>query len=351
MPGTDCRRGIDPGKGESRMTTIKAVSDRSLSEAVAILRGGGIVAFPTETVYGLGADATDGKAVSKIFEAKKRPEFNPLISHFHSLDHLGEYVDLDDESLKLAMAFWPGPMTLIVPRRAGCRISDLTTSGLDTVAVRIPAHKTARKLIEAAGLPLAAPSANLSGEISPTAAQHVYDSLGDTVSLILADGAAAVGLESTVIDMADGKAVILRPGAVTAEQIADVLGYNVAYDDGTKTDKPKSPGQLLRHYAPRLAVRLRAYDVAPDEALLAFGSVKFMGIKGGGKIADLPAGRVLNLSEKGDLYEAAGNLFSCLRRLDQTGAAGIAVMDIPAQGIGIAINDRLRRAAASGKEE
>lgn len=330
--------------------TIKAVTPETLAEAAEILQAGNVVAFPTETVYGLGGDATNPVSVSKIFEVKKRPEINPLISHFNSLDHVLEYVDLNDEALKLADAFWPGPMTLIIKRRDNCRISDVTTAGLATVAVRIPAHKIAQALIKKCGVPLAAPSANASGEVSPTTPQHVFQSLRESVPLILADGATTVGLESTVIDMSGDKAVILRPGAVTAEQVANVLGYDVVIDDGTTTDKPKSPGQLLRHYAPDTQLRLRAVDVGRDEALLAFGSIKFMGIRGGGKISDLPENRVLNLSEKADLYEAAGNLFSYLRKLDQTDAKCIAAMDIPMQGIGIAINDRLKRAAGANKQ-
>lgn len=330
--------------------TIKAVTPETLDEAAALLLSGHVVAFPTETVYGLGGDATNAASVSKIFEVKKRPEINPLISHFHSLDHVYDYVDLTDEAIKLADAFWPGPMTLIVKRRPDCRISDVTTAGLSTVAIRVPAHKVARTLIEKCGVPLAAPSANASGEISPTTPQHVFQSLRESVPLILADGATEVGLESTVIDMSGDKAVVLRPGAITTDQIADILGYDIVIDDGSETDKPKSPGQLLRHYAPDTQLRLRAIDVERDEALLAFGSTKFMGIRGGGRIDDLPQGRVLNLSEKGDLYEAAGNLFSYLRRLDQSDAAGIAAMDIPMQGIGIAINDRLKRAAGASKQ-
>lgn len=330
--------------------TIKAVTDQSLAEAAELLTAGEAVAFPTETVYGLGADATKASAVSKIFEIKKRPDFNPLISHFHSIDHVTQYVDLDEDSLKLASSFWPGAMTLIVKRRDQCRISDVTTAGLDTIAVRIPSHKTARKLIELTGLPLAAPSANASGEISPTTAQHVFQSLGETVSFILADGASLVGLESTVIDMTGDKAVILRPGAITAEQVSEELGYIVVIDDGHETDKPKSPGQLLRHYAPTTPLRLKAIDIEKGEGLLAFGSTKFMGVRGGGKISDLPDGHFLNLSENGDLYEAAGNLFSYLRKLDQVGVSSIAAMDIPMQGIGIAINDRLKRAAGATQQ-
>ena len=318
--------------------TIKTVSASSIDEAVTLLSGGDCVAIPTETVYGLAADATNGEAVAKIFEIKGRPSFNPLISHFDSLLMVQDYVDLPETAQSLASAFWPGPMTLILPRRENCRISDVTTAGLETIAVRIPAHPTARKIITAAGVPLAAPSANASGEVSPTSASHVADSLGDKVKLIIADGSCPVGLESTVIDCTGEKAVILRPGAITAEDCREVLGYDVVTDLG-ETSTPKSPGQLLKHYAPATPVRLKAYDVHANEALLAFGSTKFMPVS---RLADT---HIINLSENGDLYEAASNLFSSLRKLDKLGASAIAVMDIPQTGIGIAINDRLKRAA------
>ena len=318
--------------------TIKTATMETIREAAALLQAGECVVIPTETVYGLASNALDGEAVAKIFAIKNRPSFNPLIVHFASLDHVQDYVDLNDDAQKLAAAFWPGPMTLIVQRREGCSIHDLTTAGLPTVAVRIPAHPTAQKIIEGADVPLAAPSANASGEVSPTSAMHVAESLGAKAPLIIADGASTVGLESTVIDVSGDKAVILRPGAITAEDCTGVLGYDVAIDLGDH-DKPKSPGQLLKHYAPKTTVRLRAYDVAEGEALLAFGSTKFMPIQ------KLPDGHVLNLSETGDLYEAASHLFSYLRKLDSVGARAIAVMDIPNEGIGIAINDRLKRAA------
>ena len=318
--------------------TIKSVTDQVIKEAANLLKSGECVAIPTETVYGLAANAFDGIAVAKIFEIKGRPTFNPLITHFDSLPMLNEYVHLNDDAAKLAGAFWPGPMTLIVKRELNCPISEIVTAGLDTVAIRIPSHKTAQKIIAAAGVPLAAPSANASGEVSPTSATHVADSIGDKIDLIIADGSSTVGLESTVIDVSGDKAVILRPGAITAEDCAGVLGYTPETDLGD-TDKPKSPGQLLKHYAPSTPVRLKAYDIKQGEALLAFGSTKFM------NVADLPDNHVINLSENGDLYEAASALFSSLRKLDKLQAETIAVMDIPSQGIGIAINDRLKRAA------
>lgn len=326
-------------------TQILTISPENLAKAADVLRAGEVVAFPTETVYGLGANAYDGVAVAKIFAAKGRPSFNPLISHGADLDMLRAEAVFDDRALSLADKFWPGPLTMILPRSPQCRISDLASAGLPTVALRVPAHPVARALITAAGVPIAAPSANASGQLSPTAPHHVMASLGGRIPLILAGGATEFGVESTVVDLSGSDVVIVRPGAITAEDIADVLDCPVTYDLGA-TDTPRSPGQLLRHYAPRTALRLRAVDVAPDEALLAFGSTKFMGIRGGGKATDLPEDRVRNLSEKGDLLEASANLFAYLRALDDAGSKGIAVMDIPDTGIGIAINDRLKRAAA-----
>ncbi len=316
--------------------TIKSVTDDVILEAAEILKSGGCIAIPTETVYGLAADATNGHAVAKIFDIKGRPSFNPLISHFHNIKQLNDFVELNDNSKLLSSAFWPGPMTLIVNRKQDCKISDITTAGLNTIAVRIPSHPTAQKIIKAAGVPLAAPSANRSGEVSPTSAIHVAESLGDKSPLIIADGSCAIGLESTVIDCTGNTPIILRPGAITADQVSDVLGFHIETDLGSH-DTPKSPGQLLKHYAPNTSVRLKAYDVNEGDALLAFGSTKFIDVD--------KAIEVLNLSEDGDLFEAASNLFSYMRRLDQTGAKTIAVMDIPTTGIGLAINDRLKRAA------
>ncbi len=315
--------------------TIKSVSESVIAEGVALLRDGCCVSIPTETVYGLASDAINGKAVAQIFDIKGRPTFNPLISHFYSISHLSDYVELNDTAKKLASAFWPGPMTLIVKRSKNCKISDLTCAGLSTIAVRIPSHPTAQKIIKAAGVPLAAPSANKSGEVSPTSAAHVAESLGDKAPLIIADGQSKIGLESTVIDCTDDRAVIARMGAITADDCEAVLGYR-PYVADHNDEKPVSPGQLLKHYAPKTPLRLRAYDVKEGEALLAFGSTKFMNIKN--------ATKAMNLSEAGDLHEAASNLFSYLRQLDKSGVQSIAVMDIPNQGIGLAINDRLKRA-------
>lgn len=325
------------------MTTIKTPSDESIAEAADIIRGGGLVAFPTETVYGLGANALDGVAVAKIFAAKNRPAINPIIVHVASRHDAEKYVVVDARSKGVMNAFWPGPITLILPKRKDGGIADLVSAGLDSVAVRMPNHPAALSLIEKAGVPIAAPSANASGEPSATTPRHVMESLRDNTPFILADGACQVGLESTVLDLTGPEAVIVRPGAVTAEDLKEYLG-DVAYDFGTHA-KPKSPGQLLKHYAPSIPVRLNAVDVEPGEALLAFGSVKFMGMTNGGFARDLPKEKFRNLSENGDLNEAAANLFTMIRELDNPVSKGIAVMNIPDKGLGIAINDRLKRAA------
>ena len=330
--------------------TIKAANSQSIKEAAMLLHAGGLVAMPTETVYGLAANAMDGKAVAKIFEAKGRPSFNPLIVHVADVREAEELVDMDDRALAAANAFWPGPLTLILPRRDDCEVSELVSAGLPTLAVRVPRHKVTQDLIKVSGVPLAAPSANRSGSLSPTAPIHVADSLGENVDLILAAGPSEVGLESTVLDLSGERAVILRPGAVTAEELSDVLEQDVLIETGD-TDKPKSPGMVLKHYAPETPVRLNAVDLEDDEALLAFGSIKFMGLKSGGAAKDLPDTRVRNLSERGDLHEAAANLFAYLKELDQDEHQGIAVMSIPNRGLGIAMNDRLRRAAQGAKQE
>ncbi len=326
---------------------VATANDQSITEAADLLRAGRLVAIPTETVYGLAANACDGVAVAKIFAAKGRPQFNPLIIHTHSIDALREHVVFNEQAEAIAQQFWPGPLTMILPRAAQSTISDLASAGLPTLAVRVPDHAVARKVLEQAGVPVAAPSANTSGSVSPTAPHHVIDSLGDRIDMVLAAGPCRIGLESTVLDMSGDEPVILRAGAITAEDIESALGIKVAYEL-TPKEIPKSPGQLLRHYATSIPVRLNAVDVAPDEALLAFGSLRFMGIQGGGYAKTLPADQQRNLSEQGDLFEAAANLFSYLRQLDQPQFKGIAVMNIPNTGIGIAVNERLSRAAASG---
>lgn len=325
------------------MTIIATATPESLEKAAEILRGGDIVAFPTETVYGLGANALDGMAVAKIFAAKNRPAINPVIVHVARIDDAAKYVIVDARARGIMDAFWPGPLTLILPKKMDGGISDLVSAGLSTVAIRMPDHKIARALIGAAGVPIAAPSANASGEPSATTPRHVEESLRGRVPFILAGGACRVGLESTVLDLSGDAPVIVRPGAISAEDLQEYLG-DVVYDFGNH-DAPKSPGQLLKHYAPSIPVRLNAVDVAPEEGLLAFGGTKFMGVKGGGFAKDLGDEKFRNLSEGGDLHEAAAHLFSMLRDLDNPMNKGIAVMQVPDKGLGIAINDRLRRAA------
>ena len=333
------------------MAKILSVTGDSIQQAAAVLRGGGLVGLPTETVYGVAGNALDGQAVAKIFAAKGRPSFNPLIIHVASLGQAQELAEFDARALEVAAHFWPGPLTLILKSKPGNGVSELASAGLETLALRFPAHKVARAVIEAAGLPIAAPSANKSGKVSATSPQHVAQELGAELDLILAAGACEVGLESSVLDLSGAEPVILRPGAVLAEDVGRVLDCEVLYDDGNKEGGDvKSPGQLLKHYAPSVPVRLGAVDVKAGEALLAFGSIKFMGVEGGAFAKDLPEERLRNLSENGDLHEAAANLFAMLRALDIPGNKGIAVMHVPEQGLGMAINDRLRRAAAGSAE-
>jgi L-threonylcarbamoyladenylate synthase len=319
--------------------TITVVSTETIAKAAAILHTGGLVAFPTETVYGLGADATDSAAVAKIFAVKGRPHFNPLIAHVVDLAAAEQLALFDPRARQLAQAFWPGPMTLVLPRRSASGLSELMTAGLDTVAVRVPSHAVAQALLRAAGVPVAAPSANRSGRVSPTTAAHVASDLGADVSCILDGGACDHGVESTVVAVGV-HVIILRPGAVTAEQIAAIIGNPVhepvpgqVLRDG---EAPSAPGQLASHYAPRAQVRLAATSLHPGEALLAFGP------------HPVPtSGPKFNLSPAGNLDEAAANLFAGLRALDRDAVACIAVMPVPHDGIGAAINDRLQRAAAS----
>ncbi len=304
----------------------------AVKRAADALRAGRLVAFPTETVYGLGADATSDIAVAAIFEAKGRPSFNPLIVHVTSADAARTLVAFDDLSEKLAARFWPGALTLVLPRLPDSPISLLASAGLDTIAIRVPAHEVARAIIDAAGIPVAAPSANASGSISPTRAEHVAQSLGDAVELIVDAGPCAVGVESTVVACDGETATILRPGGVTAEELG-AIAKNVGIASGN-TDAPASPGMLESHYAPAAALRLDATSADAGEALLSFGAGLIQG-----------AAEELNLSPAGDLREAAANLFAFLRDLDSRHDR-IAVAPIPADGLGLAINDRLKRAAA-----
>ena len=309
----------------------RADEDGAIAEAARLLRGGGLVAFPTETVYGLGADATNGRAVARIFEAKGRPRFNPLIVHVASLAEARQYAMFSSAALRLAEAFWPGALTLVLPRAPDCQLSELVSAGLDTVALRVPAHPVAVRLLAASGVPVAAPSANASGRITATTAQHVAQSLGGKADLILDGGAATLGLESTVIGFDNDQPVLLRAGAISRSEIETVAGPLAAAEHG----KVQSPGQLVSHYAPRAALRLDAMTVKPDEALLAFGPLTPPGARA-----------TLNLSVAGDLKEAAANLFAMLHTLDASGVKAIAVMPVPNTGLGEAINDRLQRAAA-----
>jgi L-threonylcarbamoyladenylate synthase len=309
---------------------VRQANAEAIAEAARILRGGGLVSFPTETVYGLGGDATQSRAVARIFAAKGRPRFNPLIVHVADRTWVAGMAIPDGRFDKLARAFWPGPLTLVMHRRRDCPAVDLVSAGLDSIAVRMPDHDIAQELLRAVKRPLAAPSANLSGTISPTSAAHVATSLGANVDMIIDGGACRVGLESTVLDLTHHAPQILRPGAITAEQLSAVIGpVHVATSDPAA---PKAPGQLASHYAPALALRLNATDTRPGEALIGFGA---------------GANTAFNLSLGKDLVEAAANLFAMMRAADDPSRfTGIAVAPIPETGIGIAINDRLKRAAA-----
>lgn len=324
------------GDKNQRMVKIVTITDTSIAEAASVITRGGLLGLPTETVYGLAANALDGHAVARIFEAKGRPAFNPLIIHVANKAAAEKLAVFNDAAHAVTDTLWPGPLTIILPRRADSGISELATAGLPTIALRCPAHAGARAVIEAAGVPVAAPSANASGTLSPTTAQHVAASLGDALDMILAAGACPVGLESTVLDLSGDVPVILRPGAVTPDDIARILGEAPAVDDG-QHDAPKSPGQLLRHYAPKTPVRLNAKDLREGEALLAFGPTML------GR--HLPDSAKRNLSDGSDLHEAAANLFGYLHALDAGAHSGIAVMPVPDTGLGLAINDRLKRAA------
>ena len=308
---------------------------RAVAAAVQALRRGELVAMPTETVYGLAADACNARAVGKVFIAKGRPRFNPLILHVHSLNAAHALGIFDDDAERLAEAFWPGPLTLVLPMRPHTLVSDLATAGLSTVAIRVPAHPVAKALLSAFGGPLAAPSANRSGHVSATTAAHVAADVGVAVSAILDVGPTTIGLESTIVGLAGGEPVLLRAGAIPRGDIEKVLGRALAAPS-SDPDKPDAPGMLATHYAPAATLRLNATSIEPGEALLAFGPTLPEG-------AD-KAAATINLSETGNLGEAAAKFFSALRDLDKQ-AKAIAVMPIPEEGLGEAINDRLRRAA------
>ncbi|HXP74903.1 MAG TPA: L-threonylcarbamoyladenylate synthase [Stellaceae bacterium] len=309
-------------------------SAERIEDAARALRAGELVAFPTETVYGLGGDATNDLAVARIFEAKGRPRFNPLIVHVPDLASARDLAVFDARAERVAERFWPGPLSLVLPRTPSCPVSLLASAGLDTLAIRVPAHPLALALLRATGRPLAAPSANRSGRLSPTSAADVMTELGGRIAAVLDGGRCPVGIESTVVDLCSAEPTLLRPGGVAREALEQVLGRVAAV--GGAEAAPRSPGMLESHYAPERPLRLEARDAGPSEALLALGP------------DPAPEGfrEVRWLSRSGDLTEAAANLFASLRALDRPEFAGIAVMPIPEHGLGAAINDRLRRAAA-----
>jgi L-threonylcarbamoyladenylate synthase len=311
-----------------RPTPILLASDASIARAAALIAAGQPVAVPTETVYGLAADATNPRAVAAIYEAKGRPSFNPLIIHVLDIEAAAALAVFDDDACKLASAFWPGPLTLVLPRRADCPVASLATAGLPTIAIRVPAHPVMRALLKACKVPLAAPSANASGFVSATTAEHVASSLGGRIPLIIDGGACQLGLESTIVAVGTGAVRVLRPGMVTTEMIQHALG--VAPETSGGSSRIEAPGQLASHYAPSKPLRLNVSQAAPDEYLIGFGNI---------------AGD-FTLSASGDLNEAAAALFDALHRADHSEKPKIAVAPIPEQGLGVAINDRLRRAAA-----
>lgn len=322
---------------ETKTRTIPA-GDAATAEAARHLADGGLVAFPTETVYGLGADATNAEAIARLYLAKGRPSFNPLIAHVADLAAARRIARFDADAEKLAARFWPGPLTLVLPRSPACPVAELATAGLETIAVRIPAHPVARDILQAFGRPVVAPSANVSGHVSPTTAQHVEADLAGRIDLIVDGGPTEVGVESTIVGCFEPP-LLLRPGGLARGDIEAFLGHRLAdlpmHHDAAA--QPLAPGMLASHYAPRAPVRLNATTVDADEALLAFGSSAVAGVD--------KAAAILNLSPGGDLVEAAANLFRHLRELDARGVLQIAVMPIPNHGLGEAINDRLRRAA------
>jgi L-threonylcarbamoyladenylate synthase len=324
-------------------TLILPAGETAVAAAVDCLAEGGLVAFPTETVYGLGADATNAGAIARLYQAKGRPSFNPLIAHVSDLRAGMRIARFDATAIALAEAFWPGPLTLVLPKTKDCAVADLATAGLDTVAIRVPAHPVARAILRAFVGPVVAPSANLSGHVSPTTAAHVQTDLTGLIDLIVDGGAVEVGVESTIVGCFD-QPMLLRPGGLPRGKIERVLGRTLLQppdDADYDTSQPLAPGMLASHYAPRTRVRLNAERIEAGEALLAFGSATVPGTNS--------ATAVMNLSARGDLTEAAANLFGYLRALDTKGARTIAVMPVPHHGLGEAINDRLRRAAV-GRE-
>jgi L-threonylcarbamoyladenylate synthase len=321
-----------------RTTRVLAADATGIAEAARVLAAGGLVAFPTETVYGLGADATDARAVARLYEAKARPSFNPLIAHVSGLDVAHAAGQFSEAALRLAEELWPGPLTLVVPAVPNCPVCDLARAGLGTVALRVPALPAAHALLLAVGRPIVAPSANRSGHVSPTTAAHVLGDLEGRIDAVLDGGPTPLGLESTIIDCTGERPALLRPGAVERGTIEATLGFPLGDARAEPSETPTAPGQLRSHYATRAKLRLDVSEVRPGEALLAFGPKRPAGAEG--------AAHVLDLSSRGDLVEAAANLFAHLRDLDATEVKVIAVAPIPATGLGEAIRDRLTRAAA-----
>ena len=333
MPNVAARdRSRKPSMPVELATRVLDANRDAIAAAARVLADGGLVAFPTETVYGLGADATNGAAVARLYAAKGRPRFNPLIAHVADARAALRLARFSDEAKLLAGVFWPGPLTLVLPKHDACPVSELATAGLDSIALRVPDHPIARDLLKAFGGPVVAPSANQSGHVSPTLAEHVRADLAGRIDLIVDGGPTSVGVESTIVSFL-GNPTLLRPGGLPREAIERVLGYDLA--EAEPENAPLAPGMLASHYAPRVPVRLNVVGVRPGEALLAFGP------------AAPRAEHTLNLSPTGDLVEAAANLFSHMRALDVSGASGIAVMPIPNEDLGEAINDRLARAAAA----
>lgn len=324
---------VSSDKANLETRTLRADA-AAIAQAAGVLAGGGLVAFPTETVYGLGARAGDPHAVAALYAAKGRPSFNPLIAHVLDLTAAEQLGTFSEAARTLAKACWPGPLTIVVKAKPNDSLCELARAGLDTVAIRVPSHETARALLAAAGFPVVAPSANRSGHVSPTTAQHVADDLSGKIDLILDGGASRGGIESTIVDCSGDKPRLLRSGGVARSAIERITGPLTAAGKG----EVSAPGMMASHYAPHARLRLDAHEVHAGEALLAFGS-------------RLPAHaekarNVLNLSERGDLVEAASRLYASLRELDASGAEAIAVAPIPGEGLGEAIRDRLARAAA-----
>ena len=323
----------------STAPTLRLAADvNGLARAAALIGAGRLVALPTETVYGLGADATDPEAVAAIYAAKGRPRFNPLIAHVTGLEAALAQGVFDAAALRLAERFWPGPLTLVLPAAPTGTVCDLARAGLDSVALRVPAHAVALGLLDRIGRPVAAPSANRSGRVSPTSADHVLADLDGRINSVLDGGECPVGVESSVVACLGGPPRLLRPGGVTRAALAEVLGSDPE-DAGDPGSRPAGPGLLASHYAPRAGVRLEAERIEPGEAVLTFGTFRPDGLE--------RAAAVESLSERGDPAEAAARLFGALRRLDASGAPTIAVVPVPEAGLGEAINDRLRRAAAT----